>query len=141
MKGFLYKKLVVLILFEIMLLLSFSPIVNSEEFIKNINIQSNEENQIDPECIPLKFGFIHGETMWVKGWACGMLSFTKIVAKGENYSRNKYSGFFGIYFLFVPLDTEITITASKVGHETLTKKVTLTNENRIEYVGFMLYVL
>jgi hypothetical protein len=89
----------------------------------------------------LKFGLIHGDTRWADGWTCGPLKFTSIVARGENYYRTKLSGFFGIYFLFVPLDKQISITAGKIGHETETKRIILTEKNRIEYVGFMLNVL
>lgn len=112
----------------------------STEQITNSNISLTNNEKINPSK-NLKFGLIHGDTMWAEGWTCGPLKFTRIVARGENYYRAKRSGFLGIYFLIVPLNKEISITASKIGHETETKTVILTEENRVEYVGFMLNVL
>jgi len=136
----------VVILSFIILSPSINAIVQKEKkespLVKQyFDLQPNEESIKTENPKPFNFGFIHGDTMWAKGWACGILRFVKIVAKGESYSRTKTSGLFGIYFLFVPLNKEISITASKMGHETETKKVTLTHEKRLDYVGFMLNVL
>lgn len=106
-----------------------------------IDLQPTDESVKTTDLDLFNFGIIHGDTMWAKGWTCSPLKFTRIVARGENYYRAKRSGFLGIYFLIVPLNKEISITASKIGHETETKTVILTEENRVEYVGFMLNVL
>ena len=45
---------------------------------------------------------------------------------------------FGYFILIIPLDKEITITASKLGYETEIKKIILTNKKRYDYVFFML---
>ena len=86
----------------------------------------------------LKFGLIYGNTVWAVNWSGGPLKFTSIVAIGEKYHRTKLSGFLGFYFLIVPLYNQINITASKIGYETETKSLTLTEKNRFKYVRFTL---
>ena len=110
-------------------------------FKQLFDLQPKDENEKTLNSNNLKFGLIHGDTKWADGWTCGPLKFTSIVARGENYYRAKFSGFFGIYFLIVPLDTQISITASKFRHETETKTAILTEKNRFKYVGFTLNVL
>ena len=76
-----FKKSLILIVIMILFILSFSPIVNSYSIEKNEDLQLKDDGIESLECIPLNFGLIHGDTMWAKGWTCGILRFTKIVAK------------------------------------------------------------
>lgn len=81
----------------------------------------------------LGLGFIYGRIgiyVW-SGWA--PLYGVEIDAG----IRKKICG--GHYMLcFLPLDRTYTITASNEGWETETKSVTLTEENRFEFIGFTL---
>jgi len=101
----------------------------------DISFYNNDKMNL---CKSLKFGLIFGNTQWMKDWSGGPIMFTRIVAIGEGYYREKHSGFLGIFFLITPLDKEICITASKIGYETETISVTLTEKNRFEYVSITL---
>lgn len=105
-----------------------------------IDLQPTEETNYN-NCDSINFGIVFGSTMWVKGWAFGPLRFARIHASGENYERRRISGLAGNFILIIPLNTEITITASKAGYETETRSITLTNEKRYDYLGFMMNVL
>jgi len=52
---------------------------------------------------PFNFGIIIGATMWAKGWCCGPLGFARVHATGENYEKNRISGFFGNFILIIPI--------------------------------------
>lgn len=118
---------------------------NKQVFIdlqpNNVNLGNPEVETTFNDYDPLNFGILFGSTLWAKGWACGPLRFAQIYARGENYKRIRISGIFGNFILIIPLNKEITITASKLRYETETKTIMLTNEKRYDYVFFMLNVL
>lgn len=104
----------------------------------NINVDSPKLETNLNDYDPFNFGIVFGSTIWAKGWACGTLRFARIYARGENFQRIRFSGIFGYFILIIPLNKEITITASKLGYETETKKIILTNEKRYDSISFML---
>jgi len=106
--------------------------------IANIQFDLDNDDDNTKTYKNYNFGLIYGHTMWVENWSGGPIWFAKIKAQGENYHRVKRSNIFGVYFLLLPLNVEISITASKAGYETVTKTVTLTEKNRIENLSFTL---
>jgi hypothetical protein len=50
----------------------------------------------------LNLGVIFGKTFWKGGWGFGNFAYVNIYAIGKFYYRNKISGTFGYFSLFVP---------------------------------------
>ena len=89
----------------------------------------------------LNFGILIGKTYWMKGWGIGTLGFVNIFAIGNLYYRNKMSGAFGYFYLLLPLNKEITITAYKNGYDSDVTKVKLTENERFKIMTFTLQAL
>jgi hypothetical protein len=87
------------------------------------------------------FGIIIGKTFWRGGWGFGHLPFVNIFAIGKYYYRNKKSGAFGNFYIILPLDKDITITAYKKGYDSDVKTVKLTKDERFKIMTFTLQIL
>jgi hypothetical protein len=103
----------------------------------SLNIQANTPNKNleNEKSKPSRFGFIYGRIQGRFDFQFHILRFAKL----EFENRKTWSGFFGYYIIgFLQIGKTYEITATKNGWNSVTQEVTLTKENPIQRINFIL---